>query len=346
MGASIGPVPVFYHPDYEKITQTPGHPESPDRVREILNSISSEKLDVQMVEPEPLKAEDLHLVHGEHHIGRVRDFGIGYMDPDTFHSNETYGQSLRAAGGVVEAARRSCDDGRATFALARPPGHHAGSDFNMGFCYFNNVALAARVLQRSVEGIEKVAIVDIDVHHGNGTYDIFCEDPSVLFISSHQWGIFPGTGNESEVGIGDGKGTTINIPLSWGAGDQTYREAFERIVLPALRSYSPDMLFVSLGVDAHVMDPLAGLSLSTPGYLKLTGMLHDHAVKEMGGRICFELEGGYHVYALAEVVAGTVSLASKEPKDTRIRYGETREKEADTQRIKAIEEVQSSYWSL
>ncbi|MFW3147084.1 MAG: histone deacetylase family protein [Thermoplasmatota archaeon] len=346
MGSNSASISVFHHPDYLKSTQTPGHPESPDRVREIITAIDRERLDVEFLSPEMLDPDKLALVHGTRHIDRVRNFGIGYMDPDTFHTNETYSQALRAAGGVVEAALMSFDERRPTFALPRPPGHHAGADFNIGFCYFNNVAIAARNLQRYREGAEKIAILDIDVHHGNGTNDIFYGDPSVLFISTHQWGIFPGSGHEMEVGSGKGEGRTVNLPFSWGAGDHTYKEAFESIVMPILRSFSPDFIFVSLGVDAHLMDPLAGLALSTPGYLYLTGELIEYAGKHLDSRICVELEGGYHVYALSEVVVGTMALASTEPVETKIRYRDTREHGPDLNRLKDIRDVQASYWKL
>lgn len=346
MGESSSPLSVFYHPDYERPTQPPGHPECPERVRAIMDLVKRVGIPIEVKGPARITTDDLRLVHVDPHIDRVREFGVGFMDPDTFHFDHTYDTALKAAGGVFGAVSEAYDGKRATFALPRPPGHHAGADYNMGFCYFNNAAMAARKAQREIEGLGKVAIVDIDAHHGNGTCDIFYSDPTVLYISTHQWGIFPGTGHFRETGAGKGEGRTVNLPLNGGSGDMTFQRSYEDIIQPVLAQFSPDLLIVSLGGDSHQMDPLTGLSLSTPGYLYLTKALHEFANKNVQGRICYELEGGYHLKALAEVFAGTMNQTLPEPREMRILYDESREASPDDVRIKEMSEHHSSYWKL
>lgn len=337
-------VPLYYHPDYERHSQGPGHPESPERVREILKFIQDNSLPVEMKEPVEVTMEDMQLVHSKSHIDRIRDFGVGYLDPDTFHTDETFGHSMRAAGGVLGAVRQCVEERRPTFAIPRPPGHHAGSDYCMGFCYFNNVALAARMVQN--EEVQKVAIVDIDAHHGNGTHDIFYDDPSVLYISTHEWGIFPGTGHFSDVGSGDAEGKTVNLPFVSGSGDGTFSSSFESIVIPVVKEFKPDLLLVSLGGDSHLMDPLTTLSLSTPGYLELTRSLMELGMNELDGRVCFELEGGYHTYALAETFGGTIAMAAGEEVKAPVKFNRTRDTNGDARRIKEIKDTIASFWRI
>lgn len=346
MAQPQGAVPLYYHPDYERMTQTPGHPESPDRVTSIMSALRRVGVPYEVREPLEATEQDMLLVHDRKHVDVVRDFGIGFMDPDTFHYDYTFGLCIRALGGTLGAAKEAVKEGRATFALPRPPGHHAGRDYNMGFCYINNVAIAARVLQRDFEEVKKVAIVDIDAHHGNGTNDIFYDDPSVLYISTHQWGIFPGTGHQKETGIGKGEGRTVNLPLLGGAGDPTFIQTYDAVIEPVLKAFSPDAILVSLGGDSHIMDPLTGLSLSTPGYLTLTGKLLEFARKNVSGRISYVLEGGYHTRALGEVFAGSMNQVLSEPLPFKPVYQETRESVPDTSRVREFREVQASYWSI
>ncbi|MBN1389392.1 MAG: histone deacetylase [Candidatus Thermoplasmatota archaeon] len=339
-------VPLYYHEDYVRHEQGPGHPESPERVREILRYIKDHSLPVELREPVGITESDLELVHSAFHIRRVRDFGVGYMDPDTFHTDRTFGFCLRAAGGVVGAVKQCITERRTTFAIPRPPGHHAGADYNMGFCYLNNVALSARMAQKEFQDIEKVAIVDIDAHHGNGTNDIFNSDPSVLYISTHEWGIFPGTGHYTDVGSGKGVGMTVNLPFNGGSGDGTFITSFREIVLPILSQFGPDLLLVSFGGDAHFMDPLTTLSLSTPGYLELVRSLIDIGNKEVGGRVCVELEGGYHTYALAESFAGAIAYASRTEPVAPARFTQNMDEKGDRKHIKELIDTTASYWKL
>jgi acetoin utilization deacetylase AcuC-like enzyme len=346
MASEVQAVPLYYHPDFERHSQGPGHPESPERVREILKFIEDNSLPVEMMDPVEVTQGDLQLVHSMSHIDRVRDFGTGYMDPDTFHTDATFGHSMRAAGGVLGAVRQCITEKRPTFAIPRPPGHHAGYDYNMGFCYFNNVAMAARMAQKEFDEIQKVAIVDIDAHHGNGTHDIFYDDPSVLYISTHEWGIFPGTGHHSDVGRGNGTGKTVNLPFHGGSGDATFSASMDSIISPVIKEFKPDLLLVSLGGDSHLMDPLTTLSLSTPGYLDLTRSLLEIGNYEIGGRICFELEGGYHTYALAETFGMTMAMASSHETDIPVRFNRIRDVQGDKDRIKEIKGTIASYFRI
>ncbi|MGA1873100.1 MAG: histone deacetylase family protein [Thermoplasmatota archaeon] len=346
MVPETGQVPLYYHDDYVRHEQAPGHPESPERIREILRYIETNSLPVEMKTPAEIVEGDLHLVHSVPHIEKVRDFGLGFMDPDTFHTDKTFGYSLRAAGGVVGAVRQCIKENRPTFVIPRPPGHHAGYDYNMGFCYFNNVALSARMAQREFEDMERVAIVDIDGHHGNGTNDIFSSDPSVLYVSTHEWGIFPGTGHFTDVGTSKGEGRTVNLPFAGGSGDGTFSRSFEEIVMPVLHEFSPDLLLVSFGADGHLMDPLTTLSLSSPGFLQMTRSLLDFGRKEVGGRICIELEGGYHTYALAESFGWTIAYAAGMDPKTPLRFTRTRDEKGDSRTLEIIRENSASYWKV
>ncbi len=339
-------VPVYHHVDYEQQLQVPGHPESPERVASIMRAIRREGIPVSIMGPMDIEESLLGSVHDNRHIEKVRDFGVGFMDPDTYHHDRTYGYALRSVGGVLAAAIDSVENSRPTFSLPRPPGHHAGAGFNMGFCYFNNVAIAARYLQKNFDDIGRVAIVDIDAHHGNGTADIFGSDPSVLYVSTHEWGIFPGTGHVSEVGTDKGEGRTVNLPMPHGAGDKTFSEAYSELIAPILQAFSPDTIMVSLGADSHLMDPITTLSVSTPGYLYLIRSLLDGAKQMTGGRISFSLEGGYHLDALAETVVGGINMCLDEPRDLDMRYTRSRNGGDERSTIDGFREVQSSYWKV
>ena len=339
-------VPVYHHQDYEKETQTPGHPESPRRVKAIMDRIEEMGLPVEVISPGPASEEDISSTHSKNHIDKIRDFGVGFMDPDTYHHDGTYAYSLMAAGGAIEAALDAYDNRRATFAMIRPPGHHAGYDFNMGFCYFNNISIATKHLMKNRSELERIAIVDIDAHHGNGTDQIFQSDPAVLYISTHQWGIFPGTGHEKETGYGYGGGRTVNLPFRGGTGDPTYGSTWDEIMEPVLRQFQPQMILVSMGADAHLMDPLTGLTLSSNGYRGLLRGLFDISSDLTGGRMMFTLEGGYHLDALAETFADAINMASGSDTDFDLRYNDTREMGVDKRRIRDFLDIQASYWGL
>jgi acetoin utilization deacetylase AcuC-like enzyme len=282
----------------------PGHPECAARLRAIMSHLGSAGVLARLSEIAPRDAseEDLRLVHTQEHIERVRAAAGGgghWLDVDTYAVPASFAAALRSAGGVL-AATDAVLDGEvdSAFCLVRPPGHHATPSRAMGFCLFNNVAIAARhaVARR---GLERVAIVDIDVHHGNGTQDAFYDDPAVLYFSAHQFPFYPGTGDWRETGAGAAAGTTVNVPLPRGCGDEAYLQTYRDVCAPVLRRFRPQLLFVSAGFDAHFADPLAQMLLSTRGYYEIAALLRSLADELCGGRVVYALEGGYDHTALA-----------------------------------------------
>ena len=241
-------------------------------------------------------------------LDRALAGGWGQLDPDTFHSPGSRDAVLHAAGGAARLSRALMEgDARRGLALLRPPGHHAEADRAMGFCLINNVAVAAEAAL--LAGAERVAIVDWDVHHGNGTQHVFEERDDVLFISLHQWPFYPGTGSAEEIGRGAGRGRTANVPLPAGCGDAVYADAFRRIVLPLVRAHRPDLILVSAGFDAHRADPLAAMEVSADAYGAMTSALVAEADAIGHGRVGFVLEGGYDLAALEASVAMTARAA-------------------------------------
>ncbi len=288
-----------------------GHPENRHRLESILQVLTERSVLERLtsIPPQPISEDRLQGVHTPAHIARVRQVaerGGGHLDADTYVTRHSYDAALLAAGGLlglVEAVLAGkVDNG---FALVRPPGHHATRSRGMGFCLFNNVALAAH-FARKEKGLERVLIVDFDVHHGNGTQDIFYQDPTVLFFSIHQYPFYPGTGWIAETGQGAGKGYTVNVPLPPGVGDAGYAAIFEQILWPLAERFHPQLILVSAGYDAHWDDPLAMMLLSVPGYAHLAQELVAMASHLCQGRVVFTLEGGYHLQALAYGVLNTL----------------------------------------
>jgi acetoin utilization deacetylase AcuC-like enzyme len=302
--------------------ETGRHPESPERLNAIWDALQVAPLPdyITWPTPSPASVEQLTRVHRPELVSFVRDLaarGGGTIGLDTVASHRSYDAALIAAGGAIQATRLGCErPGQRAFALVRPPGHHATPDTAMGFCFFNNVAVAARVALDEL-GLERVAIVDFDVHHGNGTQDIFYGDKRVLFCSLHQFPLYPGTGRAEETGTGEGRGYTVNIPLPPGSGDLAYRQAFEQIVGPAVRRFQPELILVSAGFDAHWRDPLAEMRVSTTGFVEMTQCLLALSHELCQGRLALTLEGGYDLQALASsVVAVCTTLVGESPRDS------------------------------
>ena len=297
------PVGYVYDPLYLEHA-TPGHSESPDRLQAVVYHLEESGLLARLtrIEPRDATTADLELVHSRDLIARVRrvaEEGGAWLDPDTYVVPRSYQAALRAAGGLL-AATDAVLDGKvgSVFCLVRPPGHHATPTRAMGFCLFNNVAIAAaHALER--RGLERVAIVDFDVHHGNGTQDAFYTDPRLLYISTHQYPFYPGSGSWSETGRDRGEGTTVNLPLPPGCGREQYLRCYREVVEPLLRRFRPQLLLVSAGFDAHFADPLAQELLDTRGYFEIAALLKSLADELCQGRIVFTLEGGYDHTALA-----------------------------------------------
>lgn len=290
----------------------PGHPESPERA-DVMDMVAGEwrRQKGEVAAPRAATREQLARVHSQTHIDRVISASGRSVafDPDTYTSPESVEIAHLAAGAAIDAVERVLGNGvRRGLALVRPPGHHAERERVMGFCLFNNVAVAA-AHARSL-GAGKVAIVDYDVHHGNGTQQIFYEDPDVLYVSLHQYPYYPGTGAAGEIGSGDGKGFTVNVPLEVGAVDEDYRYAFSTVVVPVLRQFEPDMLLVSAGFDAHERDPIAGMRLTTDAFAAMSAELARVADDCCGGRLVAVSEGGYDLHALADSIRGVVGALS------------------------------------
>jgi acetoin utilization deacetylase AcuC-like enzyme len=299
-----------YHPDYLEHDMGHGHPEAPQRLKAILVRLEETGLMPSLVRINPKPATDdwITQVHTNAYVKalhtRSPKQGHVALDPDTSMSPGSLGAAYLAAGGVLTAVDAIMDKRvDNAFCAVRPPGHHAEADHAMGFCLINNVAVAARYFQKRY-GLEKIAVVDWDVHHGNGTQHAFYEDPSVFFFSTHQYPWYPGTGGADEQGSGKGKGYTLNVPLPAGKGDAEYLEVFNRILRPALKAYRPDAVIISAGFDAHRDDPLAGMNLTDQGYRALTKVVKEIAGEHAQGRVLSCLEGGYNLAALAASVEG------------------------------------------
>ena len=290
----------------------PGHPEHAGRIEAVWEQLGASGLSerLQNIAPTAASDEQILAVHTVEHLRGLIAVARGErsvrLDPDTYALPVSLDVARLAAGAVIGAVDAVLS-GRADNALAivRPPGHHATAESAMGFCLLNNVAVGARHAQ-STQGIERVLVLDYDVHHGNGSNDIFYADPSVYFISVHQSPYYPGTGALEEVGSDAGRGYTLNIPLAGGHGDASYRRLFDEVVLPAVERFDPDLMLISAGFDAHWVDPLASMQLTLGGYDDLARECIGLAERLCDGRIVFVMEGGYDLPALAH---GWVNIA-------------------------------------
>jgi acetoin utilization deacetylase AcuC-like enzyme len=300
---------LLTHPASLDHLTPPGHPERPDRIRAVDQVLSEGRFDKLVREQAPEGTLDLvTLCHDEHYVEELRriapDKGLIYLDGDTSMSPGTWEAVMRGVGGAV-AATDAVMSGTAdnAFVATRPPGHHAETSKPMGFCFFDHAAIAARHAQRKY-GIARAAVVDFDVHHGNGTQDIFWADPTLMYCSTHQMPLFPGTGASGERGEHD---TIVNAPLAPNDGAAKFRAAFDNLILPQLQKFAPELIIISAGFDAHRRDPLANINLDAEDFGWVTRKLMDVAHASAGGRVVSVLEGGYDLQGLKESVAAHVT---------------------------------------
>jgi acetoin utilization deacetylase AcuC-like enzyme len=294
---------IIYHEDYQQHLTGAGHPERPQRVQWIMQRLRGNGMldELELLTPRHATRETVQLAHPVGYLDWLQQQcaqAPAQLDPDTQVSAASYDTALLAVGGVTLAVDTVCSAQHAqTFVLPRPPGHHASASQAMGFCLLNNVAVAARYAQQA-HGLTRVAILDWDVHHGNGTQSIFYDDPSVLYCSVHQYPYYPGTGAATDRGAGDGEGQTLNCPLPAGSTDIDYIAAVELQVLPALRTFQPELIILSAGFDGHRDDPMGTTDLTEEGFAVMTQRVVEAALGLCDGRIVSVLEGGYHPRAL------------------------------------------------
>jgi acetoin utilization deacetylase AcuC-like enzyme len=309
----------LYDPRFLDHDPGQGHPESRERLAVSLAYLQQLPWFSKLKPLVPQLAGEswIHAVHASDYVRRAKqacEEGRSYLDtPDVGISQHSYEIARLAAGGaLVLADQMMAGTIQNGFALLRPPGHHAEESFAMGFCLFNNIAILARYLQKK-HGLEKILILDWDVHHGNGTQHTFYDDPSVFYISLHQYPFYPGTGASHETGEGRGKGATLNCPMPAGSGDAAYQTAFTEKILPKAEVFKPDAVLISAGFDAHASDPLAAMRLSTSSFAWMTTRLMELADRHSKGRIISLLEGGYHLYNLPRSIAAHLGPLSGEP---------------------------------
>jgi acetoin utilization deacetylase AcuC-like enzyme len=302
-------VSLIYDPAFLEHDSGYGHPESAARLRAILAVLARYGVgEDQLQRPRLADLDLLAEVHSPRYIAALKavaERGGGYWDADTYISPGSYNAAILGAGAAVQAVDEALGGARFAFALVRPPGHHALYSDAMGFCLLNNVAVAAQYAT-SRHDLERVLIVDWDVHHGNGTQDLFYTRSDVLFFSTHRYPFYPGTGAAKETGEGDGLGYTVNVPLPAGTGDAVYRKVFKDVLVPVARRYKPQLILISAGYDAHVADPLGGMAVTVAGFSELARVVRELADELCEGRVAAVLEGGYNVEALAQSVLATI----------------------------------------
>ena len=340
--SSNNKVSIIYHPDYLK-HDTGFHPERKERLLSIISHLEATGLinKVKTIQPKAADKSQIQYIHTLEYIEKARQFSELEipLDPDTILCKESFDVALLAAGGAIAAVDSVLGEAAASFAFVRPPGHHATPERGMGFCIFNNIAIAARHAQKM--GKRRILIVDWDVHHGNGTQDAFYSDPSVLYFSTHRYPHYPGTGWLDEIGSGNGEGYNINVPLPSGTDDSGFIAAFEEILVPAANDFKPDLILVSAGQDACSGDGLAGMKMSIEGFAVLSSIVLSIA-REHGIKIALALEGGYDLLSLSHSVARIIEVfLGNEPVrkdyvlDDRIRT-----------RLDEIKKTQREYWPV
>jgi acetoin utilization deacetylase AcuC-like enzyme len=337
---------VLIDRDFLKHKPGSSHPENPERLKVLLDLAAElDSRSFQIMAPRAALREEVEFCHSRDYIELLEATSQRNryaLDGDTVTCRDSFGVGLLVVGGFLKLIDSIAEDEfRNGFALVRPPGHHALRDRAMGFCLFNTVAIAAQHLKRRY-GAKRVLIMDWDVHHGNGTQDAFYRESSVLYLSTHQYPYYPGTGAGSEVGEGEGEGYTVNVPLPAGCGDEEYLRVFKEIVVPIANRYEPEWVLVSAGFDPHQRDPLGGMAVTEKGFGAMASMLIELAEKYSGGKIAFLLEGGYHLTALRNSVAAVLQkMERRSATESHPQGGEAIEP-----LIQKVLNIQQKYWSL
>ena len=309
---------IVHHPIYAKHDTGPGHPETALRYEAVMSALREDAGlwgTLKEITPEQAAKGVVQAAHTPHHYKEVENAfasGVNYLDADTVISMKSFDAALYGAGGAVAAVDAVMSgEAKNAFVAVRPPGHHATAEHAMGFCLFNNVAVAARYAQNRYKDVERVAIIDWDVHHGNGTQGIFYDDPSVYFFSMHQYPWYPGTGSRGETGFGRGLGSTWNMPIKANTPAAEQKRTFEGVLQEIGKNFKPDMIFISAGFDAHETDPLGQLKLEDPDFVSMTRTVMDWADEACQGRVVSCLEGGYNLDTLGQTVAAHVAELSR-----------------------------------
>jgi len=336
---------IVIDPRYTEHDTGPGHPERPARLTALLELTEHLDRGFTTIAARPASGDELSLVHDPAYVEDVartqhRDWYA--FDADTPTCSRSYDTARLAAGGLLALIDAIMSGETANgFAFVRPPGHHAERQRAMGFCLFNNVAVGAAYL-RARYGLERVLVVDWDLHHGNGTQHMFEREPGVLYVSTHQYPYYPGTGAADEVGRGDGTGFTLNVPLPAGCGDPEYIDAFERLVVPVAEHYQPQFILLSAGFDAHARDPLGGMQVTEHGFRVMSRMMLDVARGCSEGRCAAILEGGYDLQAIRVSAAAVLD----ELRGNEVPLTRHLEPSRATPLVDQLIELQKSYWSL